>query len=123
MFRLGQLRERSLGPFDDNRTHFGRDHALRGSREELQPQRLWRLRKDIFGLGLAQVVLCGLALSLFIHIALDVTAPAALAIGLPLGLSSTAQVLPMLRADNELNTPQGERAGRCRTAERIARTS
>jgi monovalent cation:proton antiporter-2 (CPA2) family protein len=77
---------------------------------ELRPQRLWRLRKDIFGLGLMQVVLCGLALSLFIHLALDVTPPAALAIGLPLGLSSTAQVLPMLRADNELNTPQGERA-------------
>ena len=31
---------------------------------ELQPSRLWRLRKDIFGLGLAQVVLCGLAISL-----------------------------------------------------------
>ena len=31
---------------------------------ELQPSRLWRLRKDIFGLGLAQVVLCGAALSL-----------------------------------------------------------
>jgi glutathione-regulated potassium-efflux system protein KefB len=77
---------------------------------ELQPSRLWRLRKDIFGLGLAQVVLCGLALSLFIHLALGVTPPAALAIGLPLGLSSTAQVLPMLRSDNELNTPQGERA-------------
>ena len=30
---------------------------------ELQPRRLWRLRKDIFGLGLLQVVLCGLALS------------------------------------------------------------
>ena len=77
---------------------------------ELRPQRLWRLRKDIFGLGLSQVVLCGLALSLFIHIALNVSPPAALAIGLPLALSSTAQVLPMLRADNELNTPQGERA-------------
>ncbi|HEY0628504.1 MAG TPA: monovalent cation:proton antiporter-2 (CPA2) family protein [Sphingomicrobium sp.] len=77
---------------------------------ELQPARLWRLRKDIFGLGLAQVVLCGLALSLFIHLALGVSAAAALAIGLPLGLSSTAQVLPMLRADNELTTPQGERA-------------
>lgn len=77
---------------------------------ELQPNRLWRLRKDIFGLGLAQVVLCGLALSLFIHFALGVTPAAALAIGLPLGLSSTAQVLPMLRSDNELNTPQGERA-------------
>ncbi|HYC96147.1 MAG TPA: monovalent cation:proton antiporter-2 (CPA2) family protein [Sphingomicrobium sp.] len=77
---------------------------------ELQPARLWRLRKDIFGLGLAQVVLCGLALSLFIHLALNVSPAAALAIGLPLGLSSTAQVLPMLRSDNELNTPQGERA-------------
>ncbi len=77
---------------------------------ELQPARLWRLRKDIFGLGLAQVVLCGLALSLFIHLALNVSPAAALAIGLPLGLSSTAQVLPMLRSDLELNTPQGERA-------------
>ena len=77
---------------------------------ELQPSRLWRLRKDIFGLGLAQVVLCGIALSLFIHFTLDVTLPASLAIGLPLGLSSTAQVLPMLRSDRELNTPQGERA-------------
>ena len=35
---------------------------------ELQPSRLWRLRKDIFGLGLAQVVLCGLALSAAIPI-------------------------------------------------------
>lgn len=77
---------------------------------ELQPSRLWRLRKDIFGLGLAQVVLCGLAISLLIFFALGVSPEAALAIGLPLGLSSTAQVLPMLRSDNELNTPQGERA-------------
>jgi monovalent cation:proton antiporter-2 (CPA2) family protein len=77
---------------------------------ELQPTRLWRMRKDIFGLGLAQVVLCGLAISLLLYLALGISAAAALAIGLPLGLSSTAQVLPMLRSDNELNTPQGERA-------------
>ena len=77
---------------------------------ELQPQRLWRLRKDIFGLGLAQVVLCGLALSALLYLTLGLSPAAALAIGLPLGLSSTAQVLPMLRADNELNTPEGERA-------------
>ena len=77
---------------------------------ELQPSRLWRLRKDIFGLGLAQVVLCGVAISLLIYFALGLSIEAALAIGLPLGLSSTAQVLPMLRSDNELNTPQGERA-------------
>ena len=77
---------------------------------ELQPSRLWRLRKDIFGLGLAQVALCGVAISLFLHLALGISPEAALAIGLPLGLSSTAQVLPMLRSDNDLNTPQGERA-------------
>jgi monovalent cation:proton antiporter-2 (CPA2) family protein len=76
---------------------------------ELQPSRLWRLRKDIFGLGLAQVVLCGVALSLFIYLLLGVTPEAALAIGLPLALSSTAQVLPMLRSDGDLNTPAGER--------------
>jgi monovalent cation:proton antiporter-2 (CPA2) family protein len=77
---------------------------------ELRPARLWRLRKDIFGLGLAQVVLCGLAISGLVYVALGITIEAALAIGLPLGLSSTAQVLPMLRSDNDLNTPQGERA-------------
>ena len=77
---------------------------------ELHPSRLWHLRKDIFGLGLSQVVLCGVAISLLLHFALGLTLPAAFAIGLPLGLSSTAQVLPMLRADNELNTPEGERA-------------
>src|SRR6476646_2636641 len=77
---------------------------------ELQPSRRWRLRRDIFGLGLAQVVLCGLALSLLLRLVLTVSWEASLAIGLPLGLSSTAQVLPQLRSDNELNTPQGERA-------------
>ena len=77
---------------------------------ELQPSRLWRLRKDIFGLGLAQVVLCGVAISALLYFALGISPEAALAIGLPLGLSSTAQVLPMLRTDNDLNTPQGERA-------------
>jgi monovalent cation:proton antiporter-2 (CPA2) family protein len=77
---------------------------------ELRPSRLWRLRKDIFGLGLAQVVLCGLALALLIRFALDLSWGASLAIGLPLGLSSTAQVLPMLRSEGELNTPFGERA-------------
>jgi monovalent cation:proton antiporter-2 (CPA2) family protein len=77
---------------------------------ELRPGRLWRLRKAIFGLGLAQVVLCGVAISLLLLFTLGISAAAAFAIGLPMALSSTAQVLPMLRADNELNTPQGERA-------------
>jgi len=77
---------------------------------ELQPSRLWRLRRDIFGLGLVQVALCGLAISLLLYVVPGFSAKAALAIGLPLALSSTAQVLPWLRSENELNTPQGERA-------------
>ena len=77
---------------------------------ELNPSRLWRLRRDIFGLGLLQVVLCGVALALFIHLAFAITPAASLALGLPLALSSTAQVLPMLRNDHLLQTPHGERA-------------
>jgi glutathione-regulated potassium-efflux system protein KefB len=77
---------------------------------ELQPSRLWRLRKDIFGLGLAQVTLCGFAIAAILYFGPGFSPEASLAIGLPLALSSTAQVLPMLRSDNELNTPQGERA-------------
>ncbi len=77
---------------------------------ELQPSRLWRLRRDIFGLGLAQVALCGLAIAALLYFAPGFSAKASLAIGLPLALSSTAQVLPWLRSENELNTPQGERA-------------
>jgi glutathione-regulated potassium-efflux system protein KefB len=77
---------------------------------ELQPSRLWRLRKDIFGLGLLQVTLCGLAIAAILYFGPGFSPEASLAIGLPLALSSTAQVLPMLRSENELNTPQGERA-------------
>lgn len=77
---------------------------------ELSPARLWRLKRDIFGLGFTQVVLAGLALAAMIFIAADFTAGAALALGLPLALSSTAQVLPSLKASGRINTPFGERA-------------
>jgi CPA2 family monovalent cation:H+ antiporter-2/glutathione-regulated potassium-efflux system protein KefB len=76
---------------------------------ELNPARLWRLRREIFGLGLAQVVLCGLALAGVISL-LGFSPAAALALGLPLALSSTAQVLPMLQSAGRLRTPFGERA-------------
>jgi len=77
---------------------------------ELRPSRLWRMRHDIFGLGLLQVVLAGGALAGLIHWTLAISWPASIALGLPLALSSTAQVLPMLRNTGELNTPYGERA-------------
>ena len=77
---------------------------------ELNLTRLWRLRRDIFGFGLAQVALCGAALAAVIYYFAGFSWQAALALGLPLALSSTAQVLPMLRSAGRLNTPFGERA-------------
>src|SRR4051794_41401665 len=47
---------------------------------ELQPSRLWRLRKDIFGLGFSQGGLCGLAISGLLYLALDIFPEAAVAI-------------------------------------------
>jgi glutathione-regulated potassium-efflux system protein KefB len=77
---------------------------------ELNPSRLWRMRHDIFGFGLLQVVLCGIAASALVWFATGSSVAAALALGLPLGLSSTAQVLPMLQSAGRLRTPFGERA-------------
>ena len=77
---------------------------------ELNPARLWRMRHLIFGFGLLQVVACGLALFATVLALAGYPWQAALAIGLPLGLSSTAQVLPMLQSSGRLNTPFGERA-------------
>ena len=62
---------------------------------ELSPTRLWTMKQKIFGLGTAQVVLCGLALTGLLLLTTEFSTAAALAIGLPLALSSTAQVLPM----------------------------
>jgi monovalent cation:proton antiporter-2 (CPA2) family protein len=76
---------------------------------ELNPARLWRMKRDILGLGLVQVTLCGLALAAVIGFA-GFTPAAALALGLPLALSSTAQVLPLLRSSGRMRTPFGERA-------------
>jgi glutathione-regulated potassium-efflux system protein KefB len=77
---------------------------------ELNPARLWRLKRDIFGLGALQVALCGLVLSGVVALVSKWTPGAALALGLPLALSSTAQVLPSLKESGRLTTPFGERA-------------
>ncbi|MEN2786525.1 cation:proton antiporter [Sphingomonas qilianensis] len=77
---------------------------------ELNPSRLWKMKHEIFGLGALQVVLCGVAISLVVWAATQSTIAAALALGLPLALSSTAQVLPMLQSAGRMRTPFGERA-------------
>ena len=77
---------------------------------ELSPSRLWAMKQDILGVGLLQVVACGLAVAGVVFGLAHVSPSAALALGLPLALSSTAQVLPMLQSAGRLRTPFGERA-------------
>ncbi|HWK35930.1 cation:proton antiporter [Sphingomonas sp.] len=77
---------------------------------ELKPSRLWRMKQDIFALGGLQVVLCGVTIAAIIWFGAGFSPEAALALGLPLALSSTAQVLPMLQSAGRLRTPFGERA-------------
>ncbi|WP_338426318.1 cation:proton antiporter [Sphingopyxis kveilinensis] len=77
---------------------------------ELHPRRLWQLRRAIFGLGMTQVVVTGLILAGLIYLLLGFSLAAAIALGLPLALSSTAQVLPGLKNSGRINSPFGEKA-------------
>ncbi|KTR03908.1 potassium transporter TrkA [Aureimonas ureilytica] len=74
---------------------------------ELKPSRLWALRRQIFGLGLAQVVLTGAALSLALSF-LPLGWRAATVIGFGFALSSTAFALQLLEEAGELNTRFGQ---------------
>lgn len=67
---------------------------------ELRLPRLWLMRRTVFGLGAAQMVLAGSALAGLAALA-GLSWPAAAIVGAGLALSSTAIVLPML-ADREL---------------------
>lgn len=77
---------------------------------ELQPSRLWALRRDIFGFGTAQVVSTGLVLAAALFWRTAFSWQAALVLGLSLALSSTALVIQYLQEEGELNTPEGERS-------------
>lgn len=73
---------------------------------ELQPSRLWELRKSVFGLGSLQVVGSGVLLAVVGMLA-GLSASAALIAGLGLSLSSTAFALQLLAEKNELTTDYG----------------
>src|SRR5215469_5013853 len=76
---------------------------------ELQPERLWELRKRVFGVGGAQVALSGAVLALG-ALVLGLSWQAALVAGIGLSLSSTAFVLQLLGERNQLATPMGQTA-------------
>jgi monovalent cation:proton antiporter-2 (CPA2) family protein len=76
---------------------------------ELQPARLWTMRRAVFGLGGAQVFVTASVLSVAGY-ALGLDPTAAGVVGLSLSLSSTAFALQTLAEKNQLTTRHGRTA-------------
>jgi glutathione-regulated potassium-efflux system protein KefB len=76
---------------------------------EMRPGKLWALRREIFGLGVAQVLACGALLS-GVGIALGWTPAVAVIGAMGFVLSSTAVIMKMLEERGEAATPAGQRA-------------
>src|SRR6266850_5388389 len=76
---------------------------------ELQPSRLWVLRRPVFGLGGAQVMVTGAVLSV-LGLAFGLSWQAAVVAGFGLAMSSTALVLASLAERKQLTTRHGREA-------------
>jgi len=74
---------------------------------ELKPSRLWLMRRQVFGLGTAQVVLTGAALAAIALFLFGTPPRTAILIGPALALSSTAFVLQILASQKLLTTHYG----------------
>lgn len=77
---------------------------------ELKPSRLWQLRRDIFGLGLAQVMLSAAVLVAAAMMLGGQGWTAATIIGFGLALSSTAFGVQILEERGDLNTRYGQQS-------------
>jgi len=75
---------------------------------EMQPSRLWSMRRQIFGLGMAQVGLCTVLLS-GIGFLTGFPAAQSFVAGVGFVLTSTAIVMQVLEERGELSTPAGQR--------------
>ncbi|XAH26103.1 monovalent cation:proton antiporter-2 (CPA2) family protein [Xylophilus sp. GW821-FHT01B05] len=75
---------------------------------EMQPTRLWNLRREIFGLGVLQVCVCGGLLTLVGHLA-GLSLAVAFVAAMGFVLSSTAIVMQMLDERGETSTRRGQR--------------
>lgn len=76
---------------------------------ELDPSRLWAMRRAVFGGGAVQLLVCGLPLAA-IALVLGFPWQAAVIVGLSLGLSSTAVVMQTMTERNIGSTPMGRSA-------------
>jgi CPA2 family monovalent cation:H+ antiporter-2 len=77
---------------------------------ELKLSRLWQLRRDIFGLGTAQVLISGALLTALAYYSGLLDWRGAVVAGFGLALSSTAFALQILEDRGDLNTHYGQRS-------------
>jgi len=75
---------------------------------ELNPATLWEMRKDIFGLGVIQVVCTALVIGLLAYY-LGMHMSGSVIIGSAMALSSTAIVMSQLSEKGERRTPHGRK--------------
>ena len=76
---------------------------------EMHPERLWAMRKAIFGRGFLQVGLCGALLTFAGIYILNLPKEVAFIAGMGFTLSSTAIVMQVLEERGITNTPKGQR--------------
>ena len=76
---------------------------------EMRPAKLWAMRKDIFGLGLTQVLTCGTLLS-GVAIAFGLPPAAAVIGAFGFVLSSTAVIMKMMEDRGEVSSSAGQRS-------------
>lgn len=77
---------------------------------ELEVSRLWAMRRDIFGVGTAQLLVTAALAMLFPLLVGGASWQASLVCGLGLALSSTALVMQMLQERGEVQSPHGQKA-------------
>jgi glutathione-regulated potassium-efflux system protein KefB len=75
---------------------------------EMEPSKLWAMRRDILGLGLTQVLICVSVLGL-VGVALGYPYVGSLIAGAGFTLTSTAIVMQMLQERNDISAPKGQR--------------
>ncbi|MCG7600550.1 monovalent cation:proton antiporter-2 (CPA2) family protein [Halomonas sp. McH1-25] len=76
---------------------------------ELEPSRLWAMRKRLFGLGVLQLLGCA-ALLMPLGLTLGLSVEVSVLLGLILALSSTAFALQVLNEHHQLPSPHGQAA-------------
>lgn len=77
---------------------------------ELRPQRLWTMRRFLFGLGITQILITSGVIAVFCFMLLGTGLSASILIGFSLALSSTAFVIQWLGEHREFNRSHGRAA-------------